>query len=364
MADGSVQAADGLRVGDRVCGTRLGTRRRYVDTEILARRVTAREAWRVALADGTAIVAGEDQPFLTYRGWKHVTGTERGLARRPHLTLCDRLLGTGRFSVGPEPGAEYRVGYLCGLIRGDGHIGSYRCTPQGKRPWTKHGFRLALADPQPLKRARTYLLDAGVPVTEFQFQLATPTRRPVMAIGNQTQAGVERVRTLVRWPERPVEAWRAGFLAGIFDAEGSCSRRESLRIANTDPRILTHIEEALRHFGFDTTREAQEGRNGLAYIRMRGGFREKLRFFHLTDPAIKRKRNFAGLSLRSDVDLRVLAVEPLGHELPLHELVTGSGDLIVDGVVAGSSGAPSPGPARPALDRASRARPRRIRAPM
>ena len=47
-----------------------------------------------------------------------------------------------------------------------------------------------------------------------------------------------RVRDLVRWPLDPSDGWRKGFLAGIFDAEGSCDGCEALRIANTDPTIV------------------------------------------------------------------------------------------------------------------------------
>ena len=34
-------------------------------------------------------------------------------------------MGTGGFAPGPKGGADYRRGYLCGMIRGDGNLGSY-----------------------------------------------------------------------------------------------------------------------------------------------------------------------------------------------------------------------------------------------
>ena len=70
------------------------------------------------------LLASGDHRFLTGRGWKHVTGTVgKGPLQRPHLTLNNALLGTGRFAHQPKHDDDYRRGYLCGMIRGDGHVG-------------------------------------------------------------------------------------------------------------------------------------------------------------------------------------------------------------------------------------------------
>lgn len=334
MADGRWHHASDLVVGNRVYGTVRAKRRRYIETLIVAHRHVVQRAVRVVLADGTELIAGSDHSLLTYRGWKHVTGTEQGLERRPHLTIRAQLLGTGRFAAPVRGTAGYRQGYLCGLLRGDGHLGSYVCTRRGKANWIKHGFRLALTDCEALDRAREYLAAAGVVVTEFQFQRPLPNRRPLMALGNQTRAGVERIRHIIRWPSAPSRAWRAGFLAGIFDAEGSCGPRNALRIGNTDPEILAWIESCLGHFGFDSVRELTGNENGMAYIRLRGGLVEKFRFFHTTDPAITRKRTIAGLAFQSAADLRVVRVERLGRALRMSKIATECGDLITNGLVS------------------------------
>ena len=49
---------------------------------------------------------------------------------------------------------------------------------------------------------------------------------------------VEAIRHLIAWPEAPTPDWQKGFLAGIFDAEGSYSQGV-FRIANTDPEIIS-----------------------------------------------------------------------------------------------------------------------------
>ena len=56
----------------------------------------------------------------------------RARARRPHLTLNDSLLGIGAFPAGPTVDTDYRRGYLCGVIRGDAHLGSYSYPRPGR----------------------------------------------------------------------------------------------------------------------------------------------------------------------------------------------------------------------------------------
>jgi hypothetical protein len=62
--------------------------------------------------------------------------------------------------------------------------------------------------------------------------------------------------------------------------------------------------------------------------------REVLRFFHTVDPAITRKRSIDGVAIKSDAKLGVAAIEPLGLDLPMYDITTGTGDFIANGVVS------------------------------
>jgi hypothetical protein len=124
MADGRTMPLRELAVGDRIVGTHgSGTHRRYAETEVLAHWSSIKPAWRVTLQDGTELVTSGEHRFLSQAGWKHVTGG--GREGRPHLTSADALLGTGGFAVRPRETAEYRRGYLCGVLRGDGAVRSH-----------------------------------------------------------------------------------------------------------------------------------------------------------------------------------------------------------------------------------------------
>jgi DNA repair photolyase len=327
MADGRTRKIEDLRVGDRIVGTvRDGAYRRYAQTEVLAHWMTIKPVWAVTLEDGTRLLTSGDHRFLTERGWKHVTNTARHERDRAHLTTNNSLLGTGQFADPPKHCADYRRGYLCGLIRGDGLLKRYE-----RRTYVQHQFRLALTDFEALRRAQRFLEDVDVVTREYTFSAAAGAYREMRAISTGSRMNFAAISEIVRWPYSPNKQWRKGFLAGIFDAEGSCG--EVLRICNKDGTIIHWTQESLDRLGFNTVAEPPRP-NGVRVVRIRGGLKERLRFFHLTDPAITRKRTIEGVALKSDAKTRVVSVEPLGMELPLYDITTGTGDFIADGVVS------------------------------
>jgi DNA repair photolyase len=333
MADGRTRLLADLSPGDRIVGTEVrGRYRRYVTTEVLAHWSTIKPAYRVTLEDGTELVASGDHRFLTNRGWKFVTGAYGGPEQRPHLTTNNELLGTGSFSTGPEGSSDYKRGYLCGIVRGDGHVGSSVYTRADGTEGRTHRFRLALADFEALRRAYRYLLDGGVYIEESIFSVGGAGHRAMLALSTHARRRVARLEGLIRWPLSPSDDWRKGFLAGIFDAEGT-GGGAILRISNKDRLILDWTAACLGHFRFDHVEEPPAA-NGCKTIRIRGGLRERLRFFHLTDPAITRKRTVQGMALKSDAKTRVKSVEPLGLAMRLYDITTGTGDFIANGVVS------------------------------
>jgi DNA repair photolyase len=333
MADGRTKRLAEVQVGDQIYGTvKSGLYRRYALTTVLAHWSTVKPAYRVILEDGTQIVASSDHRFLTERGWKHVTGAESGPMQRPFLTINNELMGVGGFAEPPKNTPAYRRGYLCGMIRGDGAIGHYRYPGRAPGGEQIHLFRLALADRDGLDRTADYLADAGINCREFTFSEGSATRRPMTAIRTSRRDDVRTIEWLIGWPENPALDWRKGFLAGIFDAEGRYGG--SLRIPNTDPEIISWTVSSLESLGFDYVMAPSKLPNGIVCVRLRGGLREALRFFHTVDPAITRKRSIEGVALKSSAKLRVTVIEPLGLELPMYDITTGTGDFIANGVVS------------------------------
>ena len=334
-ADGRHKAIADLEVGEAIYGTELGASgyRRYARTTVLDKWITVKPAYRVTLESGTELILSGDHRLLSDQGWKHTVNSARGQPDRPHLTTRNRLVGTAAFAPQPEHEADYRRGYLCGIVRRDGLLRSYSYRDASGRRHKTHDFRPALADLEALRRAREFLAALEVPTGERVLQRAVGTRREITSIRAGPTASFERTSHLIDWPALPSLQWCRGFLAGIFDAEG-CRSDYALRIANTEPQIAAWTEACARRLGFDTCVEDQRQSNGLKYIRIRGGLSEHLRFFHLTDPAITRKRDIEGQMVKTFADLRVAEIEPLGRAVPLYDITTGTGDFIANGVVS------------------------------
>ncbi|MGH3937331.1 MAG: LAGLIDADG family homing endonuclease [Pseudonocardiaceae bacterium] len=309
MADGRSAPLADVRVGDAIYGTvDEGGDRRYAVTEVLARWRTVKQAHRVTLDDGTELVASGDHRFLTDLGWKQVMGA----GPRPYLAIGDELVGTGRFAAPPQESAGYRRGYLCGMVRGDARVA------------------LGLVDRQALRRVGRYFADVGVRTREPALQPAGGSRRG-SGMREAMSAGFEAIAEIISWPSCPDEDWQKGFLAGIFDAEGSWSHG-ALRIVDADSEITESVVSGLARFGFACTIEDSDRPHRLRCVRLLGGLGEQLRFFHTVDPAISRKRSIAGMV--ADHRRQVVSIEDLGVELPMYDITTGTEDFIANGVVS------------------------------
>jgi DNA repair photolyase len=336
MADGRQKAIHDLTVGDEIIGTQQqGAYRRYVRTTVEAHWKTRKRAFRITLADGTEIVASGDHRFLTDRGWKHVTGTMSGSDRRPFLTTANRLQGfglAGADTTTPSPvDAAYRRGYLTGMIRGDGMVFHGRYA-DARRVRDVHRLRLALADGEALDRTRGFLAEEGIVARVRPFTTATDTRRAMTALHTAKAAEVSLVERLTTLPEVRSIRWYAGFLAGIFDAEGSCSAG-IVRISNKSEELLRTLEAALAVHELPFIREPKRP-NGVVTIRLTGGMPTRQRFFRVASPAISRKLDIIGEAIKTVADLRVVSVEDLGTEIDMVDITTGTGDFIANGVVS------------------------------
>jgi DNA repair photolyase len=339
MADGNTRPLAEVQTGDVIYGTaRKGWYRRYVKTRVLAHWSVIKPAYKVTLEDGTSLIAGGDHRFLTERGWKFVADADKtpdGRAQRPHLTVNNKLKGVGAFARTPLKSRDYKLGYLCGMIRGDANLRTYEYTRPGRVRDIQHRFRLALCDDEGLDRTRDYLLDREIQTQEFVFQRAVAGRRDMRAIRTSSALNVGQIRTLIAWPAQPSRGWMAGFLAGIFDAEGSYSGG-TLRISNTDAEMIAWTVRSLRSLGFACVVEhVSAGRpRPIDVVRVTGGLREHLRFFHTVDPAITRKRDIAGQAVKSSARLRVVSVEPYARAMRLYDITTETEDFIANGVVS------------------------------
>lgn len=334
MADGGRREISHLKVGDEIYGTeRRGWHRHYVKTRVLAHWSVIKPAHRVKLEDGTELVAGADHRWLTQRGWKYTTDAQQG-PRRAHLRHGDKLMGVGAFARAEEKNDEYRRGYLCGMCRGDGAPARLHLANPHGGVAHRGAFPLPVCATQGLDRSQSNPQGWYSQTRPLLFSLATGRGRAMPAFQGTSHAPVAHTPELITWPETPSRSWHIGFLAGIFDAKGSYSRG-ILRIGDSANTVITRICSALRALDFKFSVEHRPfAHRRPMVVRLLGGLREHLRFFHSVDPAIRGKLDISGQGVTSGAKLGVVSIEPVGRAMRLYDITTGSEDFIANGVVS------------------------------
>ena len=228
---------------------------------------------------------------------------------------------------------DYRRGYLTAMIRGDALLKSYPERRAHRVGQSQYRFRLALTDVEALDRSRDYLGHFGVQTRTFDFAPAGDRRHAMTAIRCQSKGAFSKLGYLTAWPASRDRQWTLGFLAGIFDAEGSHSDGV-LRIVNTADDMIEQTTDALNELSIPHVLEDRHLPNRLRSVRVNGGLHQRMRFLQLTDPAITRKRDLTGFAIKSTVPLDVVSIEELGVEIPMYDITTGTGDFIANGVVS------------------------------
>jgi DNA repair photolyase len=180
---------------------------------------------------------------------------------------------------------DYRVGYLAGLTLGDG-------TMQFEHGWRsdKLGFppaywRVAMKDREPLERAAEYLRSFGIDVCLRNFDGGPRTSTAMWKVETRSLAKLAHIDRLVH-VERDNDGYRRGFVAGFFDAEGH--NGTSLRMSQVDLTVLERLRQYMTRLGFDSRVEYRPGSKA-STLRLTGSNAERIRFFSMYKPAIKRK---------------------------------------------------------------------------
>lgn len=324
MYDLSTKRIDELVAGDVVVGTHFGDKRKYVKSTVEHVWTTDKPMYEIKLANGTSVKCSGDHRWLTERGWKYTSTSEQG-DQRPHLTTNNSIRVMHSVTGSRPPSDMYRIGYVSGTIRGDAHVGTHVIYNKSKgKTEVLHQFNLRANDVEMVSRTSAYLSIHGINTYNFR-------EGKLYGIRSSSSELVGRIRSLIETVD-DVEYYR-GFLAGIFDAEGSYSCG-TMRISNSDVGILDTIQSALDAFGFTYNFDSpQEAPNTIVHsIRITGGRSEHIRFFQLCDPAISRKRSVMGTHPIGKS--RILSIERVSECEKLYDIQTSTEDFIANGLVS------------------------------
>ena len=308
MADWSCRAIKDLKTGDTVVAFNEGSEGVGLN-KVYEKAVVERLWWsnkpavRIRTDDGGEIISSLDHRFLKPpRGW-FKAGNSRVLQTRI------RRIGTAR--ILSAFGDDYCAGYIVGATEGDGTM----CEGEEGRQYREKQWywRIAVTSRQHEFIARLVQCAArfGIGLQERAFDSGKGTK--MIKVETRQREMIRKLSTL--WERSGLE-YSKGFIAGIFDAEGSFGksgggRPTSLRIANTNAEILDAIVVHGRSAGFEFKIENFRGRH-CRTARLYGSLDEIGRFLGEVRPAITYKKEAAfGCRIESRPP-RVVAVEFLG----------------------------------------------------
>ena len=200
---------------------------------------------------------------------------------------------------------DYRAGYVAGVTLGDGTMRFEPGWRSDKLGFPAAYWRVAMIDREPLERLVAYLARFGVATELRPFDAGPRSKRPLRKVETRALAKLAVIAKLTRG-ELESRGYRRGFLAGFFDAEGH--NGSSLRISQVDLDVLERVRRYASSLGFVFSLERRANR--ASTVRLVGTIADRIRFFSLLEPAIRRKREaLFGFEPAAAPDL-VEAIEP------------------------------------------------------
>ena len=320
------QSLSELIVGDTIVAVDetsfRNAERRFQLATVLEKVEHLLPAWRIVTEEHDIVTSGE-HPWLC----------KIPKTCFPWIWKPTRFLRAGDFlsqaipwTPNPAIDKEYELGYLQGIMLGDGTIGKPK--PDGKpRRWT-FTADLTMCDLEALQRTEGILTKFGFPC--HWKRPAKNDKHPTWREQHGIYMPYKTAKFLSDLVVQPLQSrsFAQGFLAGIYDAEGYLDA-SSVVIANNSSSIIERILEAGRLLGLPFKKSI-----GSAYLM---GMHLKHKFLLTTQPAISRRVGLKGshgnLTVHS-IPAKILAIEELGKRQELQCLVTSTGTFLPEGLTS------------------------------
>lgn len=251
---------------------------RKLRTSVIEDVVWSRKETIILTVGNKTVITTPEHRWLTkQRGWK----------RTDKLTDNNFLKDIG-VHTSPTFDEDYKLGYIAGMTEGDG---TYRFKTPGKH----HYWRVALMDHEPIWRLYTYMQSLGAIIKPPMPFINSPTSfSPGKELLQVRFANKEGMAVIARalMPKNSDEYAR-GYLAGIFDAEGSYHERH-LRVSQHGTELLNRVVGFGERIGLTFRLETPCHPISEEYhtIVLVGGISAHLEFFTKCAPAISRKRDW------------------------------------------------------------------------
>lgn len=283
-----------------------GAKQRRLRPAVVEKRWSVRKnAIRITTDRGEIVCSTDHRFVMKHLGCRWLKASDLKLGHK----IC---LGKEPWPGCPDiTSRHYMIGYLRGMTEGDGTARwepLAGATKKPEDPRRQVWWRVALKDADGLARIVQCLDGLGinhVGIKPFS-RNPNPNYSPMDKVEIRSSSELSKLKALLFSEPPDSQNYRAGFLAGAFDSEGSYSQGV-LRISQIKPNtFVSTCMNYLASMGFSSVREIHG-------LRITGGVWEAMRFFGMTLPAIKRHLSeWSGISAHHR-PATVVKLESLGE---------------------------------------------------
>ena len=332
MSDLTKKKISDIKVGDTLLSveeypSKSGYKRKMINTTVL-KTTTPRlvdEIYKLTTDKGEVLNITGQHPILISRN-KWVTIDS--LYKRKEREIYRTTLPTFKEK---ELSNDYKLGYLIGCWLGDGSFKFYK--KSNKYNADTYACRFVVKDEEILGRMLEYMDLFNIYFYTSDFKISTKYNIITKAIMSRKKETFDSITNLVatNFGKNDNSDYLLGFLAGIYDCEGSFSSNGNLRICNTDELINNEIVKGFEHLNIAFSRSERKGKNKILSIFT---LKEKSinKFLENVLPACERKRvNIKYKSNQEIVNISSLEKEYFGDYV--YNLETTSGTYIANNLI-------------------------------
>jgi hypothetical protein len=355
MRDGEWRPLRDMTVGDQVVGFdqhASSARRRWRSSTVLHMWTTETESLRITFEDGRQVVCSRDHRWLGRSNsplWQRLrkAGGD-GWVEADDLRVGDELAAMFAPQVIKHDSQDYMRGYIAGACLGDGSFDLTRTRRHARSPGVESPapyweIMVVEDDSAVLDRIEGYFEALGVegarrsrrePNISPQASSFAGTK-PMAGLRTDRLANCEQLQALM--DEIDSDEYRAGWLAGLFDTDGSLDAHAgSLAFYQKDWNVLGTVQSYAKTLGFPFKFEA-----GVCdYVRLSGDRLQRYRFSLAIRPALGRKmERLDERTVRIFESARVASVEWMGV-CQLFDITTSSATFVANGILSAIPGLP------------------------
>lgn len=351
MGDGTYKPIGEIREGDEVIGwsRRHGKRFLHRTKVIWAGRREA-PVVQLKMASGKVVRCTRDHHWLS--SWSSRVTKERTYLRTSRWVEYEGgrwVRGIQRLqpllhapSDVKHDSVGYKLGYIRGLIDGDGHARIQKDGYEPKTAWgkarrkrnwrsgkpKKYQMTIFSVEREHLDRAEAFAREIGLQTSGVKSHIGPKG----WTLGFYSRKAYRRLSC--SRGGSPTRSYKAGWLAGMYDAEGSgavISQHERVNEAN-----LRLLEAWLDELGFSWEAVREGRRDYPVGVRILGGRPELLRFWETTRPAFSRKLDAVfsrnpNFRFGGSAKDKIVSMTPLKGDREVVSIQTEAGNYIADG---------------------------------